>query len=67
MPVEYEEIQVSRSQCNKDVHYIRSDSYESIEARNIDNVVASSEALRDQTYKALQEGYYPIVLGGDHS
>lgn len=27
----------------------------------------SSIALRNQTYKALKDGYYPIVLGGDHS
>lgn len=29
--------------------------------------MASSTLLRNQTYKALKEGYYPIVLGGDHS
>ena len=30
-------------------------------------MVASSWALRKHTARALQEGYYPIVLGGDHS
>jgi arginase len=29
--------------------------------------MASSEQLKRQTYQALNEGYYPIVLGGDHS
>lgn len=27
----------------------------------------SSMSLRNQTYQALKDGYYPIVLGGDHS
>jgi len=29
--------------------------------------MASSEQLKLQTYKALKDGYYVIVLGGDHS
>lgn len=40
---------------------------EMIEAKNILNVMSSSISLRNQTFKALREGYYPIVLGGDHS
>jgi arginase family enzyme len=40
---------------------------ETIEAKNILNVMSSSMNLRNQTFKALKEGYYPIVLGGDHS
>lgn len=40
---------------------------ESVEAKNIVNVISSSISLRNQTFKALREGYYPIVLGGDHS
>lgn len=40
---------------------------ETIEAKNILNVMSSSISLRNQTFKALREGYYPIVLGGDHS
>jgi arginase len=30
-------------------------------------VISSSINLRNQTIKALKEGYFPIVLGGDHS
>jgi len=40
---------------------------EKLDAKNIKNVIKSSQQLRNQTFKALKDGYYPIVLGGDHS
>jgi len=68
--VEYEEIKVTSPNCNS-MHIDKQANglahNEIVEAKNIDNVIASSEILRNQTYKALQEGYFPIVLGGDHS
>lgn len=35
--------------------------------KNEAHVMKSSEQLKRQTYQALKDGYYPIVLGGDHS
>lgn len=37
------------------------------DAKNAENVMRSSMVLRNQTYQALKQGYYPIILGGDHS
>lgn len=31
------------------------------------NVLPSAIMLRDATEKALREGYFPVVVGGDHS
>lgn len=73
MPVVYEEIKVSSPHCNS-VHFDNMKKQGLVksvddlpDAKNISNVVKSSFALRSQTAKALQDGYYPIVLGGDHS
>jgi len=38
-----------------------------VEAKNEMNVIKSADALSRMTYKALRQGFYPIVLGGDHS
>lgn len=38
-----------------------------VEAKNIENIIASSYLLRQATARALQQGFYPIVVGGDHS
>jgi arginase family enzyme len=78
--IEYEEIKVSNKHSNlyNPEDYLTSDSVseymsgasseeEVVEAKNILNVMSSSISLRNQTYKALRDGYYPIVLGGDHS
>jgi len=73
VPIEYEEINVSSPKCNayhveKDLAAGKTFTQEELDdAKNIQNVIASSTQLRNQTYKALKEGYYPIVLGGDHS
>lgn len=72
MPIEYEEVRVSSPLCNAYHPDMRRDDedyelYDIVQAKNIHNVEASSEQLKLQTYKALQEGYFPIVLGGDHS
>lgn len=37
------------------------------EAKNIRNVMESSRMLKMATQKALRDGYFPVVLGGDHS
>lgn len=33
----------------------------------MNNSMASAMNLRNQTLRALKDGYYPIVLGGDQS
>merc|ERR1712195_263415 len=71
--LEYEEIKVSSPNCNLfEVAKAQAagkvfTEEELSDAKNIENVIASSTQLRNQTYKALKDGYYPIVLGGDHS
>jgi len=68
MPVVYEEIAVTNGSCNAEHAATDKVTEEGhVLAKNIDNVIKSSEILRNQTYKALQDGYFPIVLGGDHS
>lgn len=67
IPVEYEEIKVSSPMCNAHHQSAKYGEDGHIEAKNIDHVMASSEQLKRQTYQALKDGYYPIVLGGDHS
>ena len=68
IPIEYEEVNVSNTVNNsKFEHYTDVKEGEDIKPRNVDNVMASSLQLQLQTYKALKDGYYPIVLGGDHS
>ena len=64
--VVYEEIKVSSPHCNAEHEYALTNGDVSL-ARNIDHVMASSEQLKKQTAQALKDGYYPIVLGGDHS
>jgi arginase len=66
MPIEYEEIKVTSPLCNKE-HADKTHEEGHVLAKNIQNVIKSSEQLRNQTFKALQDGYYPVVLGGDHS
>ena len=72
LPIEYEEIQVSSPKCNT-YHVEKAmangglTEEELADAKNAQNVLASSTQLRNQTYKALRDGYFPIVLGGDHS
>lgn len=71
--IKYEEIKVSSPNSNQKTDYTSdSDSDSSqipnnLEPKNVENVLRSSMALRNQTYRALKDGYYPIVLGGDHS
>lgn len=67
IPVEYEEVKVSSPLCNKNQKDVHINEHGHVEAKNIDNVMASSQQLKLQTYKALKDGFYPIVLGGDHS
>ena len=69
--VEFEVVPVTSMLSNS--HHATSDyqnyySYNpNVEAKNEMNVMKSSSALADMTYRALREGFYPIVLGGDHS
>lgn len=73
VPIEYEEINVSSPECNMwhvNKHLKEGKIFtqqELDDAKNIKHVMNSSVRLRNQTYKALKDGYYPIVLGGDHS
>lgn len=61
--IEYEEIKVSDPTSN-----LGKDTVGHLPGpRNELNVMRSSTILKRQTYKALKEGYFPIVLGGDHS
>ena len=69
--VVYEEINVSDSASNllasSDSETNGNSSSDSEEARNIKNVMASSSLLSRATTQALKDGYFPLVLGGDHS
>ena len=65
--VVYEEINVSSPHCNSKHPDNKKFTGDILEAKNIDNVMASSEALRNQTYNAIKDGFFPVVLGGDHS
>lgn len=79
VPIEYEEVAVSNGSSNlqqsrldyltvqKSGTLVNSSDEETIEPKNILNVISSSMNLRKQTLQALKDGYYPIVLGGDHS
>ena len=79
MPIEYEEIQVSNGKSNSytpedyltqsssEAENTSNSDEEQVEAKNVLNVISSSMNLRNQTTKALKDGYFPIVLGGDHS
>lgn len=75
VPIEYEEIKVTNSHPNSFVteeifNTSASDCEDApsdTEAQNLDNVLQSALSLREQTYKALKDGFYPIVLGGDQS
>ena len=70
VPVSYEHVNVSSSYCNAFHPDSQADGLkkgEIVEAKNIKNVIASSLALKNATTKAISEGYFPIVLGGDHS
>ena len=75
--VEYEELQGSISHsntyANEDIFNSSSSDGEEMtsddEAKNFNNVVVleSAHHLRQQTFQALKDGFYPIVLGGDQS
>lgn len=68
--VEFEMVNVSCSDANTltfDEQYPSSSSDGLAVPRNIKNVMDSSRALKHATAKALREGYFPVVLGGDHS
>ena len=81
--VVYEQIDVTSTRCNKfhentcAVPSTSSDSEENeiqdscsktfAQPKNASNVYESAMRLQEQTAKALEEGFYPIVLGGDHS
>ena len=56
--IEYEEVKVTDMTSNHEkIGY----------PKNLRNVMRSSVELQRQTYNALSQGYFPIVLGGDHS
>ena len=81
--VVYEQIEVTSTRCNKFLEKTStlassdSDNGENeiqdsssktfLQPKNASNVFESAQRLQDQTAKALEEGFYPIVLGGDHS
>lgn len=69
-PVVYEEVEVSHSGSNKE--HAMDDEQICLETgvtlpKNYEHVFYSAEQLNRQTARALSEGYYPIVVGGDHS
>ena len=65
----YEEIDVSCSKPNSDhlATYMKTCPKGFTLPKNVLNVFNSSEELKLRVYQTLREGYYPIVLGGDHS
>lgn len=68
MPVDFEMVQVSKGVSNTKAsgdHCFEQTDW--VEAKNIRNVMESSRNLAKHTYAALKDGYYPIVVGGDHS
>lgn len=69
MHVEYQEIKVtdvrSNSFSSDEESSLSSEEHE--EAKNIQNVVLSSQHLSQATAQAIREGFFPVVLGGDHS
>jgi arginase len=70
VPVVYEEVPVTSGFCNA-FHFDPSTDgakkHEILEAKNIENVIQSSLNLKNATVRAIKEGYFPVVLGGDHS
>lgn len=66
-PVVYEEIKVSNSNCNANHHDVMYNDKGHLLSKNVQNVMESSKQLKLQTLKAFKDGYFPIVLGGDHS
>ena len=70
IPVLYEEVPVTSGFCNAfhpDRQAKGAQKHEILEAKNMDNVLQSSLNLKNATVKAIKEGFFPIVLGGDHS
>lgn len=68
-PVEYEEVQVTNSCSNllsPENENVYNDKGELL-IKNASNVFKSTEQLEKLTTDALMEGYFPVVLGGDHS
>lgn len=65
--VEFEAVKVSNGVANSQVEDDFCHVETEVEAKNIGNVMYSSAALKAQTNKAIRDGFFPIVLGGDHS
>jgi arginase len=68
--VEFEMVPVSNSDANTltdDEQSQSSSSDGATQARNVRNVMESSRNLKMATARALRDGYFPVVLGGDHS
>jgi arginase len=69
--VKFEAIRVSDPRANSCFSEEETESHlkdnQEVEAKNIHNVLNSSAALKQQTKQAIMDGYFPIVLGGDHS
>jgi arginase len=66
-PVVYEEVKVSASNNNSEHQDVRYNSDGDLLSKNVANVMESSKQLRLQTMQAFKDGYFPVVLGGDHS
>lgn len=66
-PVEYEEVRVTNPNTNR--HNLESPYSKDgeLQPKNVSNVFNSSKQLEKQTTDAIKDGFFPIVLGGDHS
>lgn len=63
-------VQVSSPYCNSfhfDPQANGVKEGETVVPKNLKNVIDSSIELKNATYRAIKEGYFPIVFGGDHS
>ena len=70
MHVEYEEIKVTSPASNllsSDDENDLSGSEDMEDAKNNKNVQMSSLMLSQATSRAIRDGYFPLVVGGDHS
>lgn len=52
---------------NVDVHIAESKHYGQVESKYLPEIAEACARLAAETYRAVREGYVPLVLGGDHS
>lgn len=66
-PVEYEEVRVTNPASNVNNEGSLFNELGELQPKNVSNVFNSSKQLENQTTDALKDGFFPVVLGGDHS